>query len=338
VDRCDIVVPVWNQLGPTKDCLSSVFKNTSYPFRLIIVDNASDNAMRIYLEGLKAERDASVTLIRNERNLGFIRAVNQGIDASDANFICILNNDTIVTKSWLGEMVRVAESRQEIGIVNPSSNNLGQAPAEGEPVEIYAGRLKDESGKFSELGAAIGFCMLIKRKVIERIGLFDEIYGMGNFEDTDFSRKAVKEGFTCVRAHAAYVYHKESTSFGKVKTFEDDFNRNKEIYEFRWGAPKRIAYVLDSADPALLKRLGSEALKLARQGNWVRYYCNTEVAVPGHSNIILENMKKEKFYLNVLIKVLVKKKKFDEIMVGDGRFGRVLEKLAFLHKAKIGYY
>jgi GT2 family glycosyltransferase len=235
-------------------------------------------------------------------------------------------------------MIAVAEAAPDIGIVNPSSNNLGQRPEGGEPVELYAERLRGYSGSLVELGSAIGFCMLIKRPLIEKIGVFDEIYGMGNFEDTDFSRRAVKEGYRCVRACAAYVYHREGSSFGKVRTFEDDFQRNREIFEFRWGRPRRIAYVLDSYDPNLLKKLSSDSVKLARDGNWVWYFQKERLEVPAHSNITAVEPPAKNFYLVTAFRILKKKKRFSEIFVGGENFGRALAALSFIHKAKVKYY
>jgi GT2 family glycosyltransferase len=335
---CDIIIPVWNQLEVTKDCINSIRRHTDTPYRLILVDNGSDAPAKDYLEGLKTSGGGSVVLIRNDANLGFVKAVNLGVGSSNAPYICVLNNDTIATKSWLGEMIKVAESSKDIGIVNPSSNNLGQRPPEGMAIEAYAEDLKTESGRFIELGAAIGFCMLIKREVIGKIGLFDEIYGMGNFEDTDFSRKAAMAGYRCVRARGAYVYHRENSSFNKLKSFEDDFKRNREIFEFRWGRPKRIAYIVDSASDNLMKMLLSESLKLARSGNWISYISKASFDVPPHSNITFLKLPEKRFYTKVLWRILKKKKRFDEIYVGDGIFGRFLTRLTFLHKAKVCYY
>lgn len=337
--KCDIIIPVWNELAVTKDCLESIKKNTDgNDWRLVIIDNASAAETKSYLEIVKASGELPLELIRNEENLGFIKAVNQGMSASDAPFVCLLNNDTLVTKGWLTEMIRVAESTGEIGIVNPSSNNLGQKPAEGEPMELYADKFRQSAGQYVELGAAIGFCMLIKRDLIKKIGLFDEIYGMGNFEDTDFSRKAVREGYRCVRACGAYVYHRESSSFGKVRSFSEDFSRNKEIFEFRWGKPKRIAYVLDLYDANIMKRLDVESMKLARSGNWVSFFRKNDVQIPNHSNIMAVGPGKGNFYINTTFKILTKKKRFSEIFVGDEKFGRFLEAFEFIHKAKVRYY
>jgi len=336
--KCDIIIPVWNQLTFTKDCIESIMRNTSGEYGIIIIDNASDEETKKYLETLKAFGKLPVVLIRNEENLGFIKAVNQGMASSAADFICILNNDTIVAKGWLKEMIDIAGAGGDIGIVNPSSNNLGQKPASGEPVDLYAEKIVRNSGQSVELSAAIGFCMLIKREVIRKIGLFDEIYGMGNFEDTDFSRRAVKEGYKCVRACGAYVYHRESSSFSKVRTFNEDFNRNREIFEFRWGKPKRIAYILDLYDANILKRLELDSVRLARSGNWVRFFTKDGTRIPVHSNITAVDAGKGNFYVNTVFGILKKKKRFSEIFVGGRRFGKFLDALSFIHKAKVRYY
>ena len=336
--ECDIIIPVWNQLAFTRDCVDSILKNTAADYRVIIIDNASDDETKRYLETLAAAQGAKVALVRNEKNLGFVKAVNQGFGMSKASYVCVLNNDTLVTRGWLETMLRVAKSSKDIGVVNPSSNNLGQRPAEGEPIDRYAEGLRKLGDTSIELGAAIGFCMLIKKEVMDKIGLFDEMYGMGNFEDTDFCRRAIKEGYRCVRACGAYVYHRENTSFNKIKTFNEDFERNKEIYEFRWGKPKRVAYVLDHYDANILKRLESEALALARGGNWVWYFSNDDVATPSHSNILRVALPHKRFYLAAAFRILKKKKKFSEIFVGEERFGKVLEALSFIHKAKVMTY
>jgi len=337
--HCDIIIPVWNQPAFTKDCIESIFAGTSgVDHGIIIIDNASDEKTRDYLKGLAADKSHAVSLIRNEANLGFIKAVNQGMNASRAPFVCLLNNDTIVTKGWLKEMIAIAQSARDMGLVNPSSNNLGQKPSEAEPLEHYAEKLRGQAGRSVELGAAIGFCMLIKREVLDKIGLFDEVYGMGNFEDTDFSRRAVKEGYRCVRACGAYVYHRENTSFKKMRTFDEDFRRNREIFEFRWGKPKRVAYVLDACDTTTMKRLEAESMRLARGGHRVWYFLREDLRVPAHSNIMAVEPPGGSFYAATVLKILVKKKRFDEIYVGSQLFGNVLRRLSFIHRAEVKYY
>ena len=336
--RCDIVIPVWNQPVFTKDCVESVISNTAdVDYKLIMIDNASNDETKNYLESLKGLLGHKAIIVRNNNNLGFVKAANQGLRLSDAPYVCLLNNDTLVTKGWLSEMIAVAEGSPHIGLVNPSSNNLGQKPVKGEPIESYAAKLAEFHGKFLEIGSAIGFCMLVKRSVIEKIGVFDEIYGMGNFEDTDYSRRSVKEGFLCVRACGAYVYHREGSSFGRDSVFDENFERNRQIYEFRWGKRRWIAYILDPVDEFTLAMFNSDALKTARNGYWVWVFSKSRLALPQHSNIIQAEYKNS-FYLNTLFKILFKKKRFSQIYVSDKRFANFLEKLYFIHKAQVHYY
>jgi len=70
---CDIIIPVWNQLSFTRNCVDSILKNTDAGYRLIIIDNASDKETRDYLESLKSLSHPPVLLVRNEKNVGFIR-------------------------------------------------------------------------------------------------------------------------------------------------------------------------------------------------------------------------------------------------------------------------
>jgi len=335
--KCDIVTAVWNNLELTKSCIDSIIKNTDVDYRLIIIDNASNDKTKKYLEELKDKEGRRVLLIRNESNLGFIKAVNQGMRLSESPYICLINNDTIVTKEWLGEMIRVAESSPRVGLINPSSNTLGQKPENKESMEAYAERLKKEAASSTEIGSAIGFCMLIKKEIIERIGVFDEIYGMGNFEDTDYSRRAIKEGYICARAHRAYVFHDEGGSFTRGSLFDENFERNRQIYEFRWGKRKWIAYIISSFDDNMIRMLEKDVMPQARLGLWVWYFSNKRLALPEHSNII-SNVFDRYFYLKTLWKVLTKKKRFSEIFVTDERFAKVLEKLSFIHKAKVHCY
>jgi len=334
---CDIVMAVWNNLDLTKRCIDSMIKNTDIDHRLIIIDNASNDETKRYLEGLRDKIGEKVLLVRNNANLGFVKAMNQGLGLSRAPYICLINNDTIVTKGWLAEMIAAAQSSPRIGLISPSSNTLGQNPDKGESIDAYAERIRKEAGICAEIGSSHGFCMMIKRELIEKIGVFDEIYGMGNFEDTDYSRRAIKEGYICVRACRAYVYHEEGSSFGRNAAFDERFERNRRIYESRWGKRKWIAYIISSFDDNMIRALERDIMPEARLGFWVWCFSNKRLALPEHSNIIA-NVFDRYFYLKTLWKVLTKKKRFSEIFVTDERFARVLEKLAFIHKAKVHIY
>lgn len=323
--KCDIVIAVWNQLKVTKLCLESIKKNTNSPYRLIVVDNASDEKTKKYLESLKKDFPGMI-LKRNEKNLGFVKAINAGMQRSDAQYLLILNNDTIVTKNWLSEMISVADKNPKIGIVNPSSNNLGQKPPEGMRVETFAKKLESEKGKYVELGTALGFCMLIKKKVSQHIGYFDEVFKMGNFEDTDFSMRALREGYLVVRSCAAYVYHKENTSFRLMKTRREDFEENKKIFEARWGKPKRVL-IVKTGKGELGQNILHDIDKILSRNGWIYIADKKGTArVKDHSRIKRYNFGLF-FSPGVIYKILFKKKPFDEVYCDNGNLTKFLKKL-----------
>ncbi|MFA5339992.1 MAG: glycosyltransferase family 2 protein, partial [Candidatus Omnitrophota bacterium] len=304
--KCDIIIPVWNEYELTKKCVESIEKNTALSYSIILVDNASDAQTAAYLKELAKKNPAATTLIRNEENSGFPGAVNQGIAVSNAPFLCILNNDTKVYKGWLEEMIRVAEKEPAIGIVNPSSNNLGQA-----------GPLEGFSGKWIEMSAGIGFCMLIKKEVVEKIGMFDEIYSPGNFEDTDFSRRAVKAGYKCVMAKGAYVYHVQNTGFKKRKDWDEKFKRNLAIFNKRWGRTKRIAYVVKSAEENDLKAAEGDIRGFLKNGDRVYVFLknrNIASCLGEHCSLRIFELGSFMFGIKVFWRIVTRKKKFDRII------------------------
>jgi len=165
----DIVIPVWNQPDVTQRCLRSLVECTEMPLRLILIDNASSAETQTLLTKFQPPERFLVTRIRNPENLGFVKAVNQGIRAGSAPWVCLLNNDTVVTPGWLEEMLKVALSDPSVGLVNPTSNSLGFSPGE-QPLEAFALGCKRFSGQWTQLTSALGFCLLARRSLLESGG------------------------------------------------------------------------------------------------------------------------------------------------------------------------
>lgn len=331
---CDIIIPVWNQLKLTKTCIESIVRNTRYPYRLIIIDNGSNKNTIGYLETLRTKANAQI--IRNEQNLGFVKAVNQGLKESSAPYICIMNNDTIVTDGWLKEMVDIANSNKNIGLVNPSSNNLGQDKGRYS-IDEFAAKLKPLKGQYIEMGSCIGFCMLIKRELFDKIGYLDEIYSVGNFDDTDYSRRAEKENYLCVRAKGVYVYHNMKSSFLKVRDYEESFKQNQEIYNKRWGKPRRLLYIVTKSHGRLFEWMKEDILKKARGGNWVFLFFKKSEGLPHimeHSNMKTVYLSNILFEWNCLLRILKKKKRFDSIFADDPALIKRIKKYNRFHKAE----
>ena len=340
--KCDIIIAVWNEPEATRNCLERVIKYTDLPYRLIIIDNGSGNETAQYLDSLK-DRIKDLLLVRNKENLGYVQAINQGLKLSNADYVCLLNNDTLVTDGWLNEMIAIAEDNPSLGIINPSSNTLGQYTAKEKTLDEYAQSLQVYKGNWGELGQCIGFCMLIKREIIDKIGLFDEIYEVGYFEETDYCLRAQKAGYRFARAKAAYVYHKERLTFGKRLDKEELFEKNRKIFESRWGKSLRVLCVISSSPKDQIDKDETEQIVLssAQDNHQVYIYIIKNLIAKfnfaEHSNIIIRPSRGIFFGFASLFKILTKKakKKFDLILVDNLFFFSVLKFLSFLHKAKI---
>ena len=344
--RCDIIIPVWNELETTRKCVDSLVKNTGYPFKLIVVDNASDRETAFYLAALKTRADISADLIRNNENFGFAKAVNQGIAASDAPYICIMNNDTVASAGWLEEMMNVMAAHPVIGILNPSSNTSGQnGPEKGSDQKgSDPDRLSHVVGsdpfwsQIQELYRARGFCMLIRREVIEKIGLFDESYGRGYFEETDYSYRAQAAGIRIARAKAAYVYHKERVSFKNLPEAEELFRRNEKIFRGKWGKSLKAGYVLDRIDSK--DRVNDIAVSVAGTGHQISIFLKRGLEWPvaiDHFDIRRINVSRFFFGLSALLKILKRKrkKKLDFILTDNTALGGFLKKMKSLHGSDV---
>ena len=325
---CDIIIPIWNQPALTRRCLDSVRAETE-DYRLLLIDNGSEAPTRELLEAAARTDPARVIVIRNADNLGFIKAVNQGMRASNAPYVVLLNNDTVVAPGWLQEMLAVAASDAATGLVNPSSNTLGYAPAAATPEAIlaYAASLTGSRGHTREMAMAVGFCLLIKRAVLDAVGLFDERYGMGNFEDADFSLTAQAAGYRAVQAVGAYVYHEEKASFKRQAGWERAFQANQRAFHERWGRALRILWISHSPAPDLTPAV----VRLLRQGHqlWIR-------AEEGAPEEILRYTSASRLAANPFWYVLRRRKKpVDLVISDDARLCRWLQWTRPLHRAAV---
>ena len=341
---CDIVIAVWNLKKYTKNCVESIIKNTDYPYRLILVDNGSLPETRDYLESLKLDRrlkDHGYTLIRNEENLGATKALNQGLQVSKGDYAMILNNDTVVCKGWLSEMVRVAEFSKEIGIVNPNSNNLGLRRPWWMSLEKFSRDLmRKYNGQHMEMATAVGFCYMVKREVINKIGILSEEYGLGNFEETEYSIRAAMSGYKSVFAKGSYVWHKEHASFDFIEDFEEMFEKNQKMFYEMFGKPQRLLYVLTKKNSACANRLKTETYEFAKKCNWVwviSKHSIGKIPLNVHTNITRFRYLALFFRIRCIFRALVKKKKFDRILTDDIKLFSILVRLKKFHKGKVIY-
>ncbi|RMF23503.1 MAG: glycosyltransferase family 2 protein, partial [Cyanobacteria bacterium J083] len=229
--KVDIVVCVHNALDDVKLCLDSVEKNTFRQYNLVIINDGSNQATTQYLRQFAEQRQHCV-LIENSAAQGYTKAANQGLQASQGDYVVLLNSDTIVSRLWLERLLECAESESNIGIVGPLSNAASwqsvpelfdeqggwaiNSLPEGCSIDDWAEIVNLVSQKlFPRVPFINGFCFLIKRSLIEKIGYLDEVsFPKGYGEENDYCLRAANAGFELAIADHAYVYHAKSKSYG----------------------------------------------------------------------------------------------------------------------------
>ncbi|MGZ5101012.1 MAG: glycosyltransferase [Usitatibacter sp.] len=222
----DIVVPVYRGLAETRACLESVLAARSRrPLEIIAIDDASpEPAIRAWLRSLAA--DGRITLIAHEANRGFVASVNEGMAVHSGRDVVLLNSDTEVADGWLDRLAAHVDADAQIGTATPFSNN---ATICSYPRTLAANPLPDgestatldrafavaNAGRHADIPTAVGFCMYIARRCLDKVGRFDEArYGTGYGEEVDFCMRAARAGYRHVIAGDVFVRHIGEVSFG----------------------------------------------------------------------------------------------------------------------------
>jgi GT2 family glycosyltransferase len=227
--RVSLVIPVYNQLVHTMQCLESILRLPDKGDEIIVVDNASTDGTPEYLKGV------GVTVMNNATNLGCAKAWNQGIRASRGDVIGILNNDIVVTRGWLPALLRFMEQSGH-GIVSPA---MREGPLDYE-VDRYAAEFTSACREAARPGL-LGPCMLVRREVFDKAGLFDEGFSYGGCEDVDFLWRAEKAGFTAGVTGAAFIHHFGMVTQKAVKKSETGAYATQNLAHFqrKWGRTVR---------------------------------------------------------------------------------------------------
>ena len=237
--KTSIIILTYNNLDKTKDCIESIRKYTDKDsYEIIVVDNNSTDDTKLFLE----EQD-DIKVIFNESNVGFPMGCNIGIANSEKTYdILLLNNDTIVTKNWLSNLKKCLYSDEKIGAVGAVSNN--RANLQGvdftynnfdEMQNLASKNNISDVKKWEEKVCLIGYCLLIKREVMDQLNGLDEGYTPGYIEDNDLSLNIIKLGYRLMLCHDSFIHHYLGTSFRKD---EDKFNKiilkNRDYFEKKW--------------------------------------------------------------------------------------------------------
>jgi FkbM family methyltransferase len=239
-----IIILTFNQLEYTKQCIASIEQFTQGPYEIIFVDNGSTDGTVEYLKEY-AKIHGNVKLILNEENKGFAAANNQGIEQASGDYIVFLNNDVVVTENWLDLLVAHAERHPEIGMVGPMSNSVSgpqkvheanYASNDMAAMHEFAQSWRSaNSGDTKETLRLVGFCLLVRKEMLDIIGGFDENYATGNFEDDDLCLRSHIAGFRNIIAHDVFIHHYGSMTFkGNAIDYNSTMQKNLKYFAAKW--------------------------------------------------------------------------------------------------------
>ncbi len=227
-----IIIPTWNNVPYLYRCIESLYHFTEGPaWRLLVIDNGSTDDTPEYLQEklewvTTSGSPNSLHILRNEENLGFIRATNQGLYELRADeHALLLNDDTqLVDPFWLA---RLAENlRDDVGAVGPVSNFVM-----GLQSMSYSDRLP--RAHFTNL--LIGFCMLLRADAVARVGFLDERFGLGGNDDLDYCIRLNQAGFALRVERSAFVFHYGAKSISRIGGYAQIEPATRQTLVEKWG-------------------------------------------------------------------------------------------------------
>ncbi|MFC4765796.1 glycosyltransferase family 2 protein [Effusibacillus consociatus] len=262
-DLISIVIPLYNQYHVTEQCLNSIFQKTDIPYELILIDNGSTDLTRekiSQLDGSQFQHLKELKIIYNQENLGVAKAWNQGIKYARGDFICICNNDIVVSKNWLSSLIEKMRGNSNLGMISPVDNVYIMSyphrfPEEDkflrsrlpfqqtlQSIEQFYNGFEQFAASFTEKHKSkeffhVSFSLaIIRKQLIEEIGLFEEEMGIAFWEDVDFVQRALlNENFSEMMVYpGSYIHHYGSVTssiFGMPQLI-----RSAHKFSEKWGS------------------------------------------------------------------------------------------------------
>jgi len=240
--RVSIILPVFNNYSMTFRCLESVLKNSGLiDYEIIMIDDCSTE--RTFNP---QEKFTGIQIIRNDKNLGFLRSCNKGAASAAGEYLCFLNNDTEVHPDWLQHLVNLMDENHKIAIAGPklvySDGRLQEAggiiwnDASAWNYGKYDDAEKPDYNYQKEVDYISGACMLVRKKVWDKLGGFDEQFAPAYYEDTDLAMRVGKLGLKVYYQPLSVVTHHEGLSNGfndtsGIKRFQT-INRQKFLQKW----------------------------------------------------------------------------------------------------------
>ena len=263
--KYSIVIPVFNQVRYTMACLEMISDTCPLDeVEIIVSNNGSTDGTSALLDTIISGNNKTfgkefpLTVIDNGENIGYGGGANRGMEASTGEYILIINNDIEGFKGWVEYLSFTLKSARKkikgkkVGMVGPVSNYVGGNQQEPLPQDFNYDEFRSwaegrkrtmgaESGSVEIAGFLSGFCLMISRECMEDVGLFDERFNPGGFEDNDYILRAQEKGWTAIIDRTNYIFHYGSRTFEGEKETLGEQNRgmnNRGKFYDKWVVPK----------------------------------------------------------------------------------------------------
>jgi GT2 family glycosyltransferase/tetratricopeptide (TPR) repeat protein len=236
-----IIIATFNNLEYTQQCLESVEAFTPEEHEVIFVDNGSTDGTWQWIR-MQMFNHPEYKLIKSETNQGFPVAMNQGAEIAQGEYLCFLNNDTVLSKEWLTGLLECHKSAPDIGIVGPRLNYVSgwQQVNDGggydtifKYIEYAESYRKTFKGLWWPHWRIVPIVGLIKRDTFLSIGRFDERFSPGNFEDDDLCLRLCLAGYRNLICSDVFIHHHGSATC-KDMDFANLLETNKKKFEDKW--------------------------------------------------------------------------------------------------------
>jgi GT2 family glycosyltransferase len=223
-----IIVVNWNTPALTMACLRHVRRHTRPPYELIVIDNGSTDGSAEILE----QSAGDSRLLRLPSNCGFAGGYNCGIRAANSdNDVLLLNSDAFVTRGWLTRL-SACMSQRGAGLVGPCTNNC--KGKQRHALRMH-GLVRPWFRRTEQVDYLSFFCVLINRRVIREVGLLDERFTYGMFEDDDYCRRARAAGFRLFIDGYSWVWHEANSTFAANRLDVGEvFEANRLQFDSKW--------------------------------------------------------------------------------------------------------
>jgi len=260
--KVSLIILNWNGGEDTVECLKSLenINKTNIDLRILVVDNASSDNSIEQIE--KLELKNNLEIIKNKRNLGFAEGNNVGMKKAikeNYDYICLLNNDIVVDKNFLVELIKAAEKNEKAGLLSPKIyfykgfefHKNRYKKSELGKVIWYAGGQMDwdnvygsnrgvdevDKGQFNDMtesDSANGACVLMRISALKKVGLFNEKYFL-YYEDSELSVRMKRKGYKVLFVPSSVVWHKVSRSSGIGSSLNDYYTtRNRLMFGLKY--------------------------------------------------------------------------------------------------------